>query len=477
MNDKHSALQALAQWEDDLCGLSDAIWDHPETGYHEFFAADAYCRILTEHGFTVTQNLAGIPTAFCGRYGSGGPVIGLPGEFDALPGPSQEAETAQKKAVIPDGAGHGCGHNLLGAGSLGAALAVKAYLEKGHPGTVIFYGCPAEEGGAGKGFMARDGVFDSLDAAFSWHPGDFNSVQMESTLANYQICYHFQGVSSHAGISPELGRSALDAAELMNVGVQFLREHVRSDVRIHYAITDAGGTLPGIVQPRAQVLYLMRASDLPMVRQVFERVNKVAQGAAMMTETSVRIEFIKACSNLLLNRTLAEVLQANMEETGPIPFSKEDRLLAEKIRATIEEKDSYYSEYSSLIVDPLLRSQALAGTDDPLHGNVMPLADTESVSPASTDVGDVSWICPVAQLTAATMPAGTPMHSWQEVAVGKSAMAHKGMLCAARAMAGAVIDTLADPLILANAKEEMRLRTHGEPYISPIPPEAAPQVN
>ena len=292
MTEKQRALDSIEQQHLNLESLSDAIWDHPEVGYHESFAADALCSFLEENGFQVERGLAGIPTAFCGSYGSGAPVIGLLGEFDALPGMSQKAGCFEKSAVSDDQPGHGCGHNLLGVGSLAAALGLKTYLEAGHPGTVKFFGCPAEEGGSGKGFMARAGVFQGLDAAFSWHPGDLNSVSTESTMANYQISYRFQGIASHAALSPELGRSALDALELMNVGVQFLREHVPVDTRIHYAITDTGGTAPGTVQSHAEVLYLLRAAQLPQVKALYERVNKIAQGAAMMTETTVEAKFI-----------------------------------------------------------------------------------------------------------------------------------------------------------------------------------------
>lgn len=466
----------MEELKEDLCRLSDAVWDHPETNYQEFFAADAYCRILREQGFIVEQDLAGIKTAFSGTFGHGSPVIGILGEFDALPGLSQKAEEVKRKEIVCGGPGHGCGHNLLGTGSLAAALAVKNYLEKGHEGTVIFFGCPAEEGGAGKGFMARDGVFDRLDLAFSWHPGDFSGVQTESTLANYQVCYHFKGISSHAGISPESGRSALDAAELMNVGVQFLREHVRPDVRIHYAITNAGGNSPGVVQSQADLLYLMRAPSLSSAKDVYERVNKIARGAALMTETKVKVEFIKACSNVLINRTLCRILQTNMEELGPLVFSDEDRELACRIRETIKIPDDYFKECAMEISDPDVRAAVLADADSPLHGLVMPLAENNGVSPASSDVGDVSFVCPVAQISAATMPAGTPMHSWQEVAVGKSGMAHKGMLYAGKVLAGAAIDVLMDPTIAKRAKAEKELLTGGVPYESPIPRGIKPQI-
>ena len=280
MAEKQQALEAIDRERGALEALSDAIWDHPEVGYRETFAADALCAFLEQNGFQVERGLAGIPTAFCGSYGSGSPVIGLLGEFDALPGMSQKADCFTEDAAEAGGAGHGCGHNLLGVGAVAAALAVKAYLEAGRPGTVKFFGCPAEEGGSGKGFMARAGVFQGVDAAFSWHPGEVNSVSTESTMANYQIRYRFHGVSSHAAMAPELGRSALDALELMNVGVQFLREHIPGDTRIHYAITDTGGSAPGTVQSHAEAMYLLRAVHLPQVKELYDRVNKIAQGAA-----------------------------------------------------------------------------------------------------------------------------------------------------------------------------------------------------
>ena len=245
---KQRALSAIEERREQLCGLSDALWEHPEVGFHENFAAQAFCRALEQEGFRVERDLAGIKTAFSGTFGEGGPVIGFLGEFDALPGLSQEAGAAEQKAIEEGAPGHGCGHNLLGVGSMAAAIGVKQYLQENHlPGTVKFFGCPAEEGGSGKGFMARAGVFQGVDIAFSWHPGEVNSVSTESTMANYQISYRFHGISAHAAMSPELGRSALDALELMNVGVQFLREHVPSETRIHYAITDAGGWAHGTI--------------------------------------------------------------------------------------------------------------------------------------------------------------------------------------------------------------------------------------
>ena len=475
MTEKQRALDSIEQQHLNLESLSDAIWDHPEVGYHESFAADALCSFLEENGFQVERGLAGIPTAFCGSYGSGAPVIGLLGEFDALPGMSQKAGCFEKSAVSDDQPGHGCGHNLLGVGSLAAALGLKTYLEAGHPGTVKFFGCPAEEGGSGKGFMARAGVFQGLDAAFSWHPGDLNSVSTESTMANYQISYRFQGIASHAALSPELGRSALDALELMNVGVQFLREHVPVDTRIHYAITDTGGTAPGTVQSHAEVLYLLRAAQLPQVKALYERVNKIAQGAAMMTETTVEAKFIKACSNMVLNTELMKVMQRNLKEIPCDFFDEADMDFARKMAATFTYKDSYFEDVAAQIEDPVQREEILKDKDAPIHTVIIPLL-RETQGFVSSDVGDVSWNCPVAQIGTSTMPAGTPMHSWQAVAAGKSPMAHKGMIYAAKVIAASAIDVLEDPEIIRRAKEEFVRRTGGRPYASPIPADVKPRI-
>ena len=302
---KQQALDSINAKREYLGSLSDQIWDNPETLFEEFKSAEILCTALEQAGFQVERNLANIATAFSGKWGSGHPVIGFLGEFDALPNLSQEANVAVKKPVVKGGAGHSCGHNLLGVGTLGAAMAVRQYLlENQLPGTVIFFGCPGEEGGSGKTFMARAGVFDDVDCALAWHPGAINGTDLNSSTANYQVIYRFHGISAHAGIVPQNGRSALDALELMNTGVQYPREHVSPDVKIHYAITNAGGSAPNVVQAEAEAVYQLRGKDLQTVRQTYERVNKVAQGAATMTETEVEIEFVKGCSNTIPNLPL-----------------------------------------------------------------------------------------------------------------------------------------------------------------------------
>lgn len=476
MNEKKTkALDTIDAASDFLYTLADDIWEHPETCYHEQHSAQVLCDALEKEGFALTKNLADIPTAFMGSYGNGSPVIGFLGEFDALPNMSQCADITEKSPVCEGAAGHGCGHNLLGVGSLAAAIALKNYLkENSLPGTVRYYGCPAEEGGAGKGFMARDGAFDGTDIAFCWHPGEVNSASTESTMANYQICYRFHGTASHAAMTPELGRSALDALELMNTGVQYLREHIPTSTRVHYAITNAGGTLPATVQAYAEAMYLMRAPELSMVKELYERVNKVAYGAAMMTETTVEPQFIKACSNMVLNSELLRVIQKNLEEV-PTPQYTEDELgYAKAIKATTGRDWSYYDTLMADYKDESVKEKLAAHQKDVVHNTVLPLPE-ERQGFVSSDVGDASWIFPIAQINVATTPSSVAMHSWQMVAVGKSSIAKKGMLYAGKVMAGAAIDALENPEIISKAKTEHKHRRKGIAFTSPIPPEIKPK--
>ncbi len=473
---KRQALGEIDVKKELLFQMSDQIWEHPQVAFCEDYAAGLFCEVLEQEGFQLERGLAGMPTAFSGAFGQGGPVIGFLGEFDALPNLSQEAGSTNQRPVVAGGPGHGCGHNLLGVGSMAAALAVKKYLQDNRlPGTVKFFGCPAEEGGAGKGFMARDGVFGGIDIAFCWHPGEVNSAATESTMANYQICYHFYGTSAHAAMSPEMGRSALDALELMNTGVQYLREHISTDTRIHYAITNAGGNSPGTVQAYAEGLYLLRAPQLPQVKALYERVNKIAFGAAMMTETRVEIEFIKACSNTVLNMELLHLLQRNMEQLPPLEYTDEELTLAAEIRKTLTNRYSYFDMLAADVTAPDQQERLRKNADADVHSIVMPFPE-ERQGFVSSDVGDASWVCPLAQINGATLPAGVPMHSWQMVAMGKSGIAKKGMLFAGKAMAGAAIDALEDPEIIRRAKEEKERRTGGLAYDPPIPPDVKPRI-
>src|ERR1700760_4793237 len=326
--------------KDDFEGLSDRIWGMPELCYGEFRSCAEHTAMLEQQGFRVTQNVAGIPTAVMGEAGEDGPVIAILGEYDALPGLSQEAGVTEPKPLPGNGYGHGCGHNLLGSASMLAAAAVKDYLEThGIKGRVRYYGCPAEEGGAAKGFMARAGVFSDVDIAISWHPSSFSGVNPANSLANTRIDFSFTGRASHAAASPHLGRSALDAVELMSVGVNYMREHMPSDARVHSAILDAGGVAPNVVQAFAKVRYLIRATNLPELSKLIERVRKIADGAALMTETRVTAQVISAVSNLLPNTPLERAMQDNLERIGPPPFDQADRTAAAEFQATLTDED------------------------------------------------------------------------------------------------------------------------------------------
>ena len=472
--DKLEALSVIDRQADFFRELADEIWDHPELSLKEFRAAALYCRKLRELGFEVTEKLCGIETAFCGRFGSGKPVIGILGEFDALSGLSQEAGSTEAKPLIPGGNGHGCGHNLLGVGSLAAACAVKEWLEKtGRPGTVIFFGCPGEEGGAGKAFMAREGLWKKLDAALCWHPSDVNQVKTGTNNSSIQVLYRFRGKAAHAAGDPYNGRSALDAVELMNIGVQFLREHMTDDCRIHYAITDAGGVSPNVVQANAAVLYMVRANKVADSVKLQARVDDIARGAALMTGTDFERVFIDGTAELLPNFCIEEALYRNLEEIGVPAYTEEDRRLASALKASYP-GSGIVGVYG--IRDPEIEKtlRRLSGNGEKaINDFIPPLYSTTAFSPGSTDVGDVSWLTPTSQIETVCWPAGVPGHSWQIVACGKSELAHKGMFLAAKVLAGTAVDLLSDGELLARARAEFEERS-AEGYVCPIEENAVP---
>lgn len=454
--------------QDDFIALSDRVWEIPELCYAEHQSCAEHTAMLEAQGFRVTRNVAGIPTAVMGEAGDEGPVIAILGEYDALPGLSQEAGVAEPRPLPGPGYGHGCGHNLLGSASMLAATAVKDYLAKnGIKGRVRYYGCPAEEGGAAKGFMVREGAFSDVDIAISWHPSAFSGVNEPVSLANTRIDFAFTGRASHAAAAPHLGRSALDAVELMNVGVNYMREHMPSDARIHYAILDAGGIAPNVVQANAKVRYLIRARNLPELNRLIERVRKIAQGAALMTETSVETKVISAVSNLLGNTPLEKAMYDNYSRLGPPEFDDADRAFAEKIQATLSEED----------IESAYRRAGLPMRDGvPLCDTIVPLDAKTAPMVGSTDVGDVSWAVPTVQARGATYAIGTPGHSWQLTAQGKMPAAHKGLVHVAKAMAGTAIDVLHNPALLEQAKADHQARVKRTPYVCPIPDDVSPPV-
>ncbi|MGJ4900715.1 M20 family metallopeptidase [Bradyrhizobium sp. HKCCYLS2058] len=447
--------------------LSDRVWSMPEVCYTEARSSAEHLTELKHQGFRIIEKVAGIPTALMGEWGEGGPVIAFMGEYDALPGLSQEAGVAEHRPIETGGHGHGCGHNLLGSAALLAATAVKDWLAANKvPGRVRYYGCPAEEGGAAKAFMVRSGAFEDADIAITWHPSSFWEVVMTPSLANTRADFIFTGRTSHAAASPHLGRSALDAVELMNVGVNYMREHMPSDARVHYALLDTGGIAPNVVQAHARVRYSIRARDLPGMNELVGRVHKIAQGAAMMTETKVEMKIISAVSNILPNTPLEEALHGIMEELGPPYFDTTDKDFAGQIQATLTDKD-IESVYYSIGMDP---------TDKPLADFLVPLNAKRNPQIGSTDVGDVSWVVPTVQVHAPTVAIGTPFHTWQVVAQGKTPAAHKAMVQAAKAMAGLGIKALNEPALIAAAKADLKKRTQRTPYVSPLPAEVEPPL-
>ena len=448
--------------------LADRIWGMPELAYSEYRSVAEHLATLKTEGFRITENLAGIPTAVMGEAGAGGPVIAILGEYDALPGLSQEAGIAEPKPLEAGGHGHGCNHNLLGSAALLAATAIKDLLaELGLPGRVRYYGCPAEEGGAAKGFMVREGCFKDVDIAISWHPASFNRVDDARSLANTRIDFSFKGRASHASAAPHLGRSALDAVELMNVGVNYMREHMPSDARIHYAMLDGGGIAPNVVQATAKVRYAIRSRDLVGLNQLIARVKKVAEGAALMTETSVTTQVISAVSNLLGNTPLEEAMQRAFDRLGGPDFDDQDRAFAARIQATLTAED---------IQSAYLRQGLAVRPNTPLCDFVVPRETNGEPMLGSTDVGDVSWAVPTVQARVATFAIGTALHTWQVTAQGKMPAAHKGMVHVAKVMAATAVEALKDPGLIQRAKADHAARLGATPYVCPIPLDVRPPV-
>ena len=450
--DKQKIFSYLESQKEFLAGVSDSVWDTPETCYEENVSAETVCRALEEAGFTVERNVAGISTAFMGTYGHGKPVIGFLGEFDALSGLSQTAGIAEKCPLVPGGNGHGCGHNLLGAGCLAGAMGMKKYLEEtGKEGTVIFYGCPAEEGGSGKAFMARGGAFTELDAAFSWHGSTNNHVTLGTMTGLNSAIFHFNGITAHAGGDPHNGRSALDAVELTSVGANYLREHVTSDVRIHYVIKE-GGTAPNIVPDKASVWYYVRALSREAVEDTYRRLVKVAEGAAHMTETELEVEYLGGCYNTLNPVMLTNLTHDVMEEVER-PHWTEEELAFAKI---LNEKSQQYEKVKA--------SGALE--DGPLDTKVSPVLNENGYG--STDVGDVQHIVPCVQVMTATCNLAAPGHSWQITACAGMSIGMKGMLYGAKVMAATAMKLVDDPKLVDEAKEEFKKQMNGRTYKCPV---------
>ena len=414
--------------------IAHEIWQLAEVGYQEYESSRLLQEEAQKAGFTMQSGVAGIPTAFVASYGSGSPVIGIMAEFDALPGISQRAVPFMEEREDA-AAGHACGHHLFGTGSTAAAIAVKEWLEStGQSGTIRIYGTPAEEGGAGKVYMVREGLFDDVDVVLHWHPGDRNDASAGTSLANRSAKFRFFGVSSHAAASPERGRSGLDGVEAFNYMMNLMREHVPQETRIHYVITGGGGMAPNVVPNKAEVFYYVRNPNAAVLETIWERVIQAAEGAAMGTGTQLEYEIIHGIHSLLPNETLAEVMHKNLETVGGVHYSEEEQQFAAEIAQSFN--------------NPGLRLGSEAA--------IQPLG-VKSMG-GSTDVGDVSWVVPTVGLSTATWVPGTSAHSWQAIAAGGTGIGHKGMMVAAKTMALTIIDLMNDQELIAAARAEFEKR-------------------
>jgi aminobenzoyl-glutamate utilization protein B len=430
---KDAAIKSLtANYEADK-NTALQIWDFAEVGYKENKSAALHIQHLKEAGFTVETGVAGIPTAFVATYGAGTPAIGILAEYDALPGLAQNA-VAEKSPIAGKNSGHGCGHHLFGTASVSAGIAIKELIASGKlKGTIKVYGCPAEEGGSGKVFMVRAGLFNDLDAVIHWHPDDVNAVSTTSALANKSAKFKFYGISAHAAAQPDQGRSALDAVEAMNNMVNMMREHIPQETRIHYVIT-SGGKAPNVVPDFAEVYYYVRHPKRKDAVEIFDRVVKAAEGAALGTGTKFGYDIIGGTHDLLINKTLADVMQSNLEKVGGVTYSEQEKVFAKTLQPTF----------------------IGAAIDVATAGTVRPLSYVVEGNSGSTDVGDVSYTKPTVGLRAATWVPGTPAHSWQAVASGGTEIGTKGMLVASKTMALTAIDLMSNPALIQKATEEFK---------------------
>ncbi len=446
---QRTAIQAVEQRSDLILDINRQIWNFAEVGLQEKQSAALLVSQLKDAGFTVREGLADMPTAFVAEYGSGKPVIGILAEYDALPGLSQKV-TPFQEPLEKDAPGHGCGHSGLGSGALGAVLATKAAMEVHQiKGTLRLYGTPAEETVIGKVYMTLAGVFDDLDICLHWHPSTKNQAWAGSSKALISAKFTFFGTAAHASGSPESGRSALDAVELMNVGVNYMREHLKEDARMHYVITNGGGA-PNVVPPEATVWYFTRADSHEDVTRNFEWLKDISEGAAKMTRTKVKVQIDTDCHEIIQNRVLAELIDKNLRAVGPPKFTEADQAFARRIQGPLMEQ--FGTQFQVAIYD-----------------TVESLAQSSSPSKGSTDVGDISWRVPTGGLRTACFAAGSPGHSWQNVAAIASPIGEKGILYGSKTLAVTAIELLENPNQILNAKADFEDRMKNRKYTTLIP--------
>lgn len=462
-------LRKYAKWietnKERFIVISDKIWEYAETGLEEHKSSKLLADTLKNAGFNIERGVADIPTAFYASYGEGRPVISILGEYDALPGISQVAEPI-KKSLKEGAPGHGCGHNLLGVAGLSAALSVKEAIDEGDAkGTIRFYGCPAEEMFNSKGYMIKYGAFDDVDICLTWHPDCVNMLNDMSALAVNSVVFKFHGRTAHAAGDPQNGRSALDAVELMNIGANYLREHMISDARLHYVITH-GGEAPNVVPEYAEVWYFIRAPERYQVDELYGRVVKIAEGATLMTETKMEIEFLSGMYNTIYNKVVQEVIKKAMRKVGAPKFDEKDREFAEELKKSLppHSMDGYMK-----LVPPKLKELALQVFSQPLNTIVLPTIGSGQVLPGSTDVADVSWNIPLGEFIMAGSIIGAPGHSWQNAACAGMGIGHKGMLAAAKVLTLSAIEFMNKPELVEEAKQEFEEQHKDKKYKVPFP--------
>ena len=457
--------------------MSDRIWGFAEPRFQEYDSSRLQQEYLKARGFSIRADLAGEETAFIAEYGSGKPVLAFLGEFDALSSLEQEADSTERRPVPGKTNGHGCGHHLLGTAAVAAADALKTYMEShGLLGTIRYYGCPAEENAGGKAYLVRDGFFNDCDAAITWHPSTTNKTMMaDKYLSNFRVFFTFHGISSHAAGAPELGRSALDAVEIMDIGVNYMREHMIDEARVHGAITNPGGIAPNVIPSEAQILYAIRAPKVTQVTKLYERMCDIARGAALITGTTVDIKQVAAYSNVIENDTLEDIMYENMRHFVPIGYTEEELAYARRFQEVITELDKEGLKDLISILSGRDKEKKRQMEESPMLDFVLE-RHVSFGGGGSTDVGDVSWVVPTGKVDINCYAAGTALHSWQAVAQGKAPAAHKGMLTAAKIMACTGAELLEKPELLERIKEDWLEKLDGETYPDPLPKDVKPEI-
>ena len=457
--------------------MSDRIWGFAEPRFQEYDSSRLQQEYLKARGFSIRADLAGEETAFIAEYGSGKPVLAFLGEFDALSSLEQEADSTERRPVPGKTNGHGCGHHLLGTAAVAASDALKTYMEShGLLGTIRYYGCPAEENAGGKAYLVRDGFFNDCDAAITWHPSTTNKTMMaDKYLSNFRVFFTFHGISSHAAGAPELGRSALDAVEIMDIGVNYMREHMIDEARVHGAITNPGGIAPNVIPSEAQILYAIRAPKVTQVKKLYERMCDIARGAALITGTTVDIKQVAAYSNVIENDTLEDIMYENMRHFVPIGYTEEELAYARRFQEVITELDKEGLKDLISILSGRDKDKKRQMEESPMLDFVLE-RHVSFGGGGSTDVGDVSWVVPTGKVDINCYAAGTALHSWQAVAQGKAPAAHKGMLTAAKIMACTGAELLEKPELLERIKEDWLEKLDGETYPDPLPKDVKPEI-